>query len=54
MRKTKVRLLPLLLAVMLCFAALSTPALAFSDEDADDGKVLEYWSQDSTLPQNTQ
>ena len=53
MRKTKTRLLPLLLAVLLCFAALSTPALAFSDEDGED-KVLEYWSQGSTPPQDTQ
>ena len=53
MRKTKKRLLPLLLAVLLCFAALSTPALAFSDEDGED-KVLEYWSQGSTPPQDTQ
>ena len=44
----------MVLALMLCFSVL--PVTAFAGGGPEDGsdKVLEYWSQDSTPPQDTQ
>ena len=54
MRKSKRRILSMMLALVLCFSAL--PVTAFAGGGPEDGsdKVLEYWNQDSTPPQNTQ
>ena len=43
----------MVLALMLCFSVL--PVTAFAGGGPEDGsdKVLEYWSQDSTSPQDT-
>lgn len=50
MRRVKHHILPLLLALALCFAAFITPTLAFADESAEDGKVLEFWDKDAVRP----
>lgn len=54
MRTSKRRILSMVLALMLCFSVL--PVTAFAGGGPEDGsdKVLEYWSQDSTPPQDTQ
>lgn len=54
MRKSKRRILSMMLALVLCFSAL--PVTAFAGGGPEDGsdKALEYWNQDSTPPQNTQ
>ena len=53
MRTSKRRILSMVLALMLCFSVL--PVTAFAGGGPEDGsdKVLEYWSQDSTPPQDT-
>ena len=53
MRTSKRRILSMVLALMLCFSVL--PVTAFAGGGPEDGsdKVLEYWSQDSTSPQDT-
>lgn len=54
MRTSKRRILSMVLALMLCFSVL--PVTAFAGGGPEDGsdKVLEYWNQDSTPPQDTQ
>ena len=54
MRKSKRRILSMMLALVLCFSAL--PVTAFAGGGPEDGsdKVLEYWSQDSTPQQPDQ
>ena len=54
MRKSKRRILSMMLALVLCFSAL--PVTAFAGGGPEDGsdKVLEYWSQDSTPQQPNQ
>ncbi len=54
MRQSKRRIFSMVLALALCFSAL--PVTAFAGGGPEDGsdKVLEYWSQDSTPPQDTQ
>ena len=51
MRRVKYHILPLLLALALCLAAFITPTLAFADESAENGKVLEFWDKDAVRPQ---
>ena len=54
MRKSKRRILSMMLALVLCFSAL--PVTAFAGGGPEDGsdKVLEYWSQDFTPQQPDQ
>ena len=54
MRKSKRRILSMMLALVLCFSAL--PVTAFAGGGPEDGsdKVLEYWNQNSTPPQDAQ
>ena len=54
MRKSKRRILSMMLALVLCFSALPVTAFAGSGPEDGSDKVLEYWSQDSTPQQPDQ
>ena len=48
------RLLTMVLAAVMCCTMLLLPAFAGGGPEDESGKVLEYWSQGSTPPQDVE